>query len=129
MPDHQESIESTDGSMIDMDEVITSLSTSEDDLFARLVPAAEQDELYSFDGLVARGREIFKATFRRVQDTVCPIYRMQEATLGDEVQLVALIAGSIVGQLALAGIPAVPMAALAVKIGLSRLCPPEVVDG
>ena len=129
MPDPQEPIESADGSAIDMDEVATSLAASEDDLFASLVPAAEQNELYSFGGLVARGREIFQATFRRVQDTVCPIYREQEATVGDEVQLVALIAGSIVGQLALAGIPAVPLAALAVKIGLSRLCAPEALDG
>jgi len=101
-------------------DVEISLSTSQDELFASLVPASERAELYSFDGLVARGRAIFRGTFLSVQQIVCPIYKKSD--MDDEVQLVTLLVASLAGQAALGGIPVVPFAALMVKIGLSRLC-------
>lgn len=97
-----------------------SLAASQEELFASLVPASEKAELYSFDGIVARGRAIFRSSFLSVRHVVCPIYK--EAGMDDQVQLVTLLVGSLVGQAALGGIPIVPFAALMVKIGLSRLC-------
>jgi hypothetical protein len=105
-----------------MGQAETLLSASEEELFASLVPDSEKAGLNSFDGVVARGRIIFRSAFINVRHVVCPIYKKQGAAMGDEVQLVTLIAGSLVGQAVLGGIPIVPLAALMVKIGLSRLC-------
>lgn len=101
-------------------EVEISLATSQDELFASLVPVSERAELYSLDGLVARGRVIFRSAFLSVQQIVCPIYKTTD--MDDEVQLATLLVASLAGQAALGGIPVVPFAALTVKIGLSRLC-------
>jgi hypothetical protein len=103
-------------------EVETLLQASESDLFAALVPEAEKQELHSFDGVVARGRIIFRGAFLDVQDTVCGFRAGQGDTMNTQIDLVAMVATAIVGKVSLAGIPAVPMAALIVKIGLGKLC-------
>jgi len=107
---------------VSSDEVETLLRSSEEDLFAALVPDAEKQELHSFDGVVARGRIIFRGAFLDVQDTVCAFRAKQGDTMGNQIDVVAMVATAIVGQVSLAGIPAVPLAALMVKIGLGKLC-------
>lgn len=101
---------------------IDALAADPDELFAALVPDAERAELHSFGGTVARGRIIFRHAFLQVRDVVCPIYERTGRGSGDEIQLITLIVGSLVGQVALGGIPLVPLAALMVKIGLGKLC-------
>jgi hypothetical protein len=98
------------------------LAADEAELFAMLVPAEEQEQLHSFDGIVARGRMIFRQAFLDTRDTVCPLYRRKAGLTDDEAQLVMLIAGSLLGQAVLGGVPVVPLAALMVKIGLAQLC-------
>jgi hypothetical protein len=110
------------GPQVSPGEVEILLKTSEDDLFAALVPEAEKQELHSFDGVVARGRIIFRGAFLDVQDTVCAFRAKQGDTMNNQIDVVTMVATAIVGQVSLAGIPAVPMAALMVKIGLGKLC-------
>jgi hypothetical protein len=98
------------------------LEAPEDELFRFLVPEAEKVELHSFDGISARGRIIFRAAFLDVRDQVCALRGKAGQTFGNQVDLLALIAAAIVGQVSLLGIPAVPMAALILKIGLGKLC-------
>lgn len=112
----------SDGLNVDAGEAERLLSASENDLFGMLVPEEEKDQLHSFEGVVARGRIIFRGAFLEVQNTVCAFEEDQGGTLDKQIDLVAMVATAIVGQVALAGIPAVPLAALIVKIGLGKLC-------
>jgi hypothetical protein len=103
------------------------LATTEADLFAALVPPDDRSELHSYEDTVARGRQLFRRAFLNTRDAVCPLYRAH-APNSDEADLVVLIAGSLVGQAALGGIPVVPLATLMVKIGLAKLCATEATD-
>ncbi len=103
------------------------LATDEQELFAALVPVVDQEELHSFNDVVARGRQIFRRAFLDTRDVVCPVYQKHRLD-SDESDLALLIAGSLVGQTVLGGIPVVPLAALMVKIGLGKLCAAETVD-
>jgi hypothetical protein len=107
---------------ITADQATAILATSEEELFGLLVPEAEKRELHSFDGVVARGRIIFRGAFLNVRDQVCALRNPEGENFSNEVDLLALIATAIVGQISLAGIPVVPMAALILKIGLEKLC-------
>ena len=104
-------------------EAAAMLARTDEELYAELVP---QDEVetgaFSFDGRVARGRELFRSIWQDVRGAVCGYYHKHEKTVGNKVDVAALIATALLGQPALAGISIVALAALVAKIGVAELC-------
>jgi len=99
------------------------LARTDEELYAELVPRAEVERTaFSFDGRVARGRELFRSIWRDVRGAVCDYYRKHEKTIGNKVDLAALIATPLLNNPALAGISVVAFAALIAKIGVADLC-------
>lgn len=96
---------------------------SQADLLVMMVPEDEQaDGLYSLQGLVERGREIFNARLGRSRKAVCEAYRGIAGNTGNSVDLIVLLATALVGSPALAGIPLLAFCALVIKMGLEDLC-------
>ena len=115
--------EPTSGNQVSFDDDPKVLiGKSENDLFAMLVPQNERGELHSFDGMAARGRVIFRSAFAEVKQSVCGLYKSQGSSVGNEIDLISLVAGAIAGSITIAAIPVIPLATLIVKIGLGRLC-------
>ena len=108
-------------------EVERYLSQDEAALFAQMVSPGDQ-QAFSRDGMLMRGREIFYSVLGDVRSTVCEIYRGRKGKYENPIALGALIAGSLIGSAALAGIPVYAFAALAVKVGLERVCDEDGVD-
>lgn len=101
----------------------TYLAMDEDDLFGALVPDTERDaQMYSLQGMTARGKQIFRAVFPKAKAVVCDAYRAHRDSEGTTVDLVVLLATSLAGSPILVGVPALPFAALVVRIGLAELC-------
>jgi hypothetical protein len=99
------------------------LARTDDELYAELVPRAEVESIaFSFDGRVARGRELFRSIWQDVRGGVCGYYHRHEKTVGNKVDVVALIATPLLGNPAVSGISVVAFAALIVKIGVAELC-------
>ncbi|MBX6383880.1 MAG: hypothetical protein IRZ07_13045 [Microbispora sp.] len=95
---------------------------TEDELFTQLVPESERQDLFSFDGLVARGKQIFASRISLVRSLICEAYNSRPAVSDHSVDMVVLIATAIAGSPAVLNIPVLAFAALAVKIGLAELC-------
>jgi hypothetical protein len=97
---------------------------SQADLLVMMVPEEEQaDGLYSLQGLVDRGREIFTARLGRSRDAVCEAYRGSAGNTGNSIDLIVLLATALVGSPALAGVPVLAFCALVIKMGLENICP------
>ncbi len=88
-----------------------------DDLYALLVPS-EDKELYSRGGLIARGQSILRARAEAIRRVACP----QRAANLDTVDLGVLIATSLAADPALGRLPALPLAAILLKVGLDSFC-------
>jgi hypothetical protein len=104
-------------------EAAAMLARTDKELYAELVPQAELERTaFSFDGRVARGRELFGSIWQDVRGLVCSYYRKHEKTVGNKVDVAALIATALLHNPALAGISVVAFAALIAKIGVAELC-------
>ncbi|HEX9173960.1 MAG TPA: hypothetical protein VF861_15010 [Telluria sp.] len=103
------------------DDAHTLLAQSEEELFVQLVPEDERQELYSQEGIIARGRLIFRSLFMSCRDRICELYAHSDAKR-DEVELLKLVAGVLISKAVVTSVPVIPAAALAVKIGLAQLC-------
>jgi hypothetical protein len=91
------------------------------DLYGMLVPETlRAGRLYSREGLAARGRQIFMSVLEDTKESICEQYRKRKETIGDSVQLMALIGGVLLA--VHVAVPIMPMAALVVKIGINELC-------
>ena len=111
------------------------VSLDEDEPYTLLVPASDL-HAYSRGGLIVRGNAIFKARVAEVRSIVCRQYHQRGANLKNAIDLTVLIGTALLAAPAMAGVPALPMAALLVKIGLEELCrdepigePTTAVDG
>jgi hypothetical protein len=109
-------------SSISREEAVKFESLTDEELLVMMVPDSETEVMYSFDGLVARGRQIFNARLAAVKNVICDVYRSREASADRSIDLVILLATALIGSPVLAGIPVLAFAALVVKIGLSNLC-------
>ena len=98
------------------------LSMGENELFTLLVPAEEQEKLYSRDGIIARGKAIFRSVFEQTKGNVCAVYRQRPSTIDNSVDLVTLVATTLMATGQIIIIPVLPFATLLVKIGLAELC-------
>jgi hypothetical protein len=99
------------------------LALDPSELYTLMVPErVREEEVFSREGLVARGKAAFATALREGRTTVCAQYGTRGASVRNAIDLVVLVAGALVAVPALAGIPALPMAALIVKIGLEELC-------
>lgn len=108
--------------VITAEEAARYVQMADADLFTLLVPESEREDLFSFEGLVARGKQIFTARLTMVKSQICEIYNARSAVTDDSVEMVILIATAIAGSPEVLNIPVLPFAALAVKIGLGQLC-------
>jgi hypothetical protein len=106
------------------DDVRGYLGRDLDDLYALLVPPADK-ELYSRGGLIARGQSIVRARAEAIRRVVCP----QRAANLDSVDLGVLIATSLAADPALGRLPALPLAAVLLKVGLDSFCDSGDPDG
>lgn len=98
------------------------LAKGEEDLFILLVPEIEKEQLYSRNGIVARGKVIFRTTFEKVKGNVCGAYHERPSTIDGSIDLVTLVATTLMATGQIISIPILPFATLIVKIGLSELC-------
>lgn len=87
------------------------------DLYRLLAPSDEK-ELFSRGGVIARGQSILRAQSDAIRRVVCP----KRAAKLDTVDLGVLIATSIAADPGLGRLPAVPLTALVLKIGLDSFC-------
>jgi len=94
----------------------------EAELYALLVPEHVRQTLFTKDGVVLRGREIFYTTFAKVRETICRQYATAPQITSHAIDLVVIISDALASSPNLVGIPVLPMAALIVKIGLEELC-------
>jgi hypothetical protein len=97
------------------------LDMSEDDLFILLGESTGDSNLYSKDGLLVRGKNIFGEIFQRYRNQICPVYQGQKASVENGVDLVVVIMQTISSS-TVAGVPILPVIAIAIKLGLDRLC-------
>src|SRR5579863_6976520 len=102
------------------------LEMNEQELYSLLVPAqVREEQAFSKDALVLRGRTIFAACLRDTRKIVCEQYRARGEALKNSLDLVVLVAAGLAVTPTMVGIPILPMAALLVKIGLSEVCRDE----
>ena len=101
-------------------EIATQLALPDDELYAAVVPADLRSQMYSKDGLVARGRSIFTDVVRRNRLSLCQVYHRNKESIRDAIDLAVLVVPLVAA--AAPGLPAVAVAALVAKIGLDQLC-------
>jgi hypothetical protein len=109
-------------STVSREEAKRLLELGDDELYPLLVPEQARGQVYSKDGLLARGRSIFVARVNDVRTVVCGQYSRRGSTVKNSIDLTVLLATAILSAPTLLGIPALPMAALLVKIGLEEFC-------
>jgi|SRR5208282_6228936 len=99
------------------------IAMEEAELYASLVPEADRDAAaFAPGGLVARGKELFGSIWRDISGAVCGYYRQHEKTVSTQVDLAVLLATPLLGNPVVAGVSAMALAALIVKIGVGELC-------
>lgn len=103
--------------------IAAQLALPDDDLFATIVPAELASQMYSRDGLAARGRAIFADVLRRNRSTLCQTYHRNKDSIRDAIDLAVLVLP--LTAVVAPGLPAIGVAALVAKIGLDQLCKNE----
>jgi hypothetical protein len=96
------------------------LQENPEDLYTELV--SDSEGLFSFQGRILRGKEIFDHVWPRLRGTVCPIYEQNKESVHGLLDFATLLAEALQGHPAMGEIPIPPVAALIVKIGLEELC-------
>jgi hypothetical protein len=106
-------------------QVVALVEASEDDLYRLLATDLLGPQAFPMHptALVERGKRWFSAQRQRLATTLCPNEKLRQMAVesSDEVALVTGVADIIVGMV----LPVAPvtLAALIVKVGLTRLCP------
>lgn len=107
---------------ISRQEAETYLNMDESALFSLLVPeTVRNQDVFTAEGLIARGRQIFTSKLKDAQQSVCTAYLSRKETVKGATELTILVAGALLSVSHL-GVPIVPMAVLIVRIGLEELC-------
>ena len=98
------------------------------DLYLLLLNEQAEKQLYSKEGRIAQGQNVFATRFRRVRDELCSQYRARGTKIDNLIDLTALIATVLLASQKIEDTFILPMAALISKIGLQELCPEEEKD-
>jgi hypothetical protein len=104
------------------DEIVPLLALNQDQLYAKLVSPDAGADLNHPGALIARGKGVLVEMLRKTRGPVCDAYRSHKDTIKDAAELVALVAGAMIG----AGMlheTVLPAAVLVIKIGLEQICP------
>jgi hypothetical protein len=105
---------------VDPQEAEKLLALDEQALYEMLVPASQQ--VFSKEGMVAKGRSIFASRLAAARGAVCRQYTERGANVRNSIDLTVLVGAALLAAPAMDGIPILPMAALIVKIGLEEVC-------
>jgi hypothetical protein len=104
-------------SALTRDDIRGYLDLDLDELYRLLVPADDQ-ELYSRGGPIARGQAIVRARAAAIRRAVCP----QRAANLDSLDLGVLIASALAADPQLGRLPVLPLTAVLLKIGVDSFC-------
>jgi hypothetical protein len=100
---------------------------SEEELLLLLVPEGAE-QLYNKGARLARAKSILVSNFQKVREPVCKTYARHSKSFDNSIDLIALIAQSIIKSVIKIEIPIMPMAALIVKTGLLEACKKEKAE-
>ena len=106
----------------DNEEIRRYLTMDDDELYRLLVPEGEPNLFNDPHARVTRGKEIFVASFRRVQVGVCKEYRAHKDRIGNAIDMTALVASVVMAAPVPYGLPVIPFAVIVVKTGMAELC-------
>ncbi|HXH38276.1 MAG TPA: hypothetical protein VNN08_06585 [Thermoanaerobaculia bacterium] len=101
------------------------LELPNDDLYLLLLPPGAEQEFYSRDGKIARGRAIFVKLFKSMRTTLCEKYGRHADTSKTALDLMVLIAAAISKEFHHEPTVVFAVSALITRISLTELCKPQ----
>ena len=103
---------------ISRDEAEGYLQMGEDDLYEMLVPEHLKEQLFSREGVVDQGKQLFVNALRSSRSAICRQYAASKDSVRDSVELMGVVLAAIPAL----HCPLLPVAALVVKIGIDQIC-------